>query len=92
MRSTGGDERCDALGSDADTIEKVIDEVLPLLTRRTGRMIVDAQGEQKRDLVGVTLPGLPVLIAGSTNGPRCGPGFRRLARSAMASVSRVSSG
>jgi penicillin G amidase len=29
------------------------------------RMIVDVQGEQKRDLVGVTLPGLPVLIAGS---------------------------
>jgi penicillin amidase len=29
------------------------------------RMIVDAQGDQKRDLVGVTLPGLPVLIAGS---------------------------
>lgn len=29
------------------------------------RMIVEAQGEQRRDLVGVTLPGLPVLIVGS---------------------------
>jgi penicillin G amidase len=29
------------------------------------RMIVDVPGEQQRDLVGVTLPGLPVLIAGS---------------------------
>jgi penicillin G amidase len=29
------------------------------------RMIVEAQGDQKRDLVGVTLPGLPVLIVGS---------------------------
>jgi penicillin G amidase len=29
------------------------------------RMVVDAPGEQRRDLVGVTLPGLPVLIVGS---------------------------
>lgn len=29
------------------------------------RMIVDAKGDQKRDLVGVTLPGLPLLIVGS---------------------------
>lgn len=29
------------------------------------RLIVDAAGDKKRDLVGVTLPGLPVLIAGS---------------------------
>jgi penicillin amidase len=29
------------------------------------RLIVDAQDEQRRDLVGVTLPGLPVLIVGS---------------------------
>jgi penicillin amidase len=29
------------------------------------RMIVDAEGEARRDLVGVTLPGLPVLIVGS---------------------------
>jgi penicillin amidase len=29
------------------------------------RMIVEADGDQKRDLVGVTLPGLPVLIVGS---------------------------
>jgi penicillin amidase len=29
------------------------------------RMIVDAEGDKKRDLVGVTLPGLPVLIVGS---------------------------
>lgn len=29
------------------------------------RLIVDAEGEDARDLVGVTLPGLPMLIAGS---------------------------
>nr|WP_298724029.1 penicillin acylase family protein [uncultured Steroidobacter sp.] len=29
------------------------------------RMIVDAEGDKRRDLVGVTLPGLPVLIVGS---------------------------
>lgn len=29
------------------------------------RLIVDAEDEQRRDLVGVTLPGLPVLIVGS---------------------------
>jgi penicillin amidase len=29
------------------------------------RMIVDAEGAARRDLVGVTLPGLPVLIVGS---------------------------
>lgn len=29
------------------------------------RMIVDASGAERRDLVGVTLPGLPVLIVGS---------------------------
>ncbi|MET0533675.1 MAG: penicillin acylase family protein [Steroidobacter sp.] len=29
------------------------------------RMMVEAQGEQHRDLVGVTLPGLPLLIVGS---------------------------
>lgn len=29
------------------------------------RMIVDAEGDERRDLVGVTLPGLPVLIVGS---------------------------
>lgn len=29
------------------------------------RLIVDAQGDDARDLVGVTLPGLPVLIVGS---------------------------
>ena len=29
------------------------------------RLIVAAEGEQRRDLVGVTLPGLPVLIVGS---------------------------
>lgn len=29
------------------------------------RMIVEAEGDEKRDLVGVTLPGLPVLIVGS---------------------------
>jgi len=29
------------------------------------RLIVDAEGEQRRDLVGVTLPGVPMLIAGS---------------------------
>jgi len=31
------------------------------------RLIVDAAGEAKRDLVGVTLPGLPVLVAGSNS-------------------------
>lgn len=29
------------------------------------RMIVEGQGDERRDLVGVTLPGLPVLIVGS---------------------------
>lgn len=29
------------------------------------RLMVDTKGEQRRDLVGVTLPGLPVLIVGS---------------------------
>jgi penicillin amidase len=29
------------------------------------RLIVDAEGDAKRDLVGVTLPGLPVLLVGS---------------------------
>ena len=29
------------------------------------RLIVDAEGEQHRDLVGVTLPGLPILVVGS---------------------------
>ncbi len=29
------------------------------------RLIVDAAGDQRRDLVGVTLPGLPVLVVGS---------------------------
>lgn len=29
------------------------------------RMVVDAEGDKRRDLVGVTLPGLPVLIVGS---------------------------
>lgn len=29
------------------------------------RLMVDGEGEQRRDLVGVTLPGLPVLIVGS---------------------------